>query len=426
MSDLSRRAFVSLAAGVPALALSGEQALGMAPAAGAAGDRAHALQAGNARGLTDRAEVYLSGDGLHLTPAQHAELLMILPRFGGGRPIEADEYGLGGDVAAFEAWFAKQLGKERALFMPSGTLANHIALRTLARGRSRVIVQDVSHVYNDTGDGCQTLSNLNLIPLAPGRGTFSREDVERVLARTASGRVAAKVGAISIESPIRRLRGEVFDFAEMQRISALAREQDIGMHLDGARLFLATAFTGIQPAEYAALFDSVYVSLWKGFNAMNGAVLAGPATMIDGLFHVRRMFGGALWSAWPFAAVARHYAEGFLARFGKAAGVSRDFAAALRPPFRAEPIPGGSHIFALRAPGIDLARLRERLAAEGIHAPDPASLGDAPALLLGVNETWNRTTGARLAAAFARAGSASSVPGGTGPAAWRSGSPAAR
>jgi len=62
-------------------------------------------------------------------------------------------------------------------------------------------------------------------------------------------------------------------------------------------------------------------------------------------------------------------------------------------------------------------RLRERLAAEGIHAPEPASLRDAPALLLGVNETWNRTTGTRLAAAFAKAGSASNVPGGTGPAA---------
>jgi len=123
------------------------------------------------------------------------------------------------------------------------------------------------------------------------------------------------VGAISIESPIRRLRGELFDYAEMQRISALAREKGIGLHLDGARLFMASAFSGISPAGYASLFDTVYISLWKCFNAMNGAVLAGPAKVIDGLFHVRRMFGGALWSAWPFAAVARHYAEGFLDRY---------------------------------------------------------------------------------------------------------------
>ena len=354
-------------------------------------------------GGAESTDVFLSGDGLHLTPAQHAELLALLPRFAGGRQIAADEYGLGGEVAEFEDWFAKLLGKERALFMPTGTLANHIALRVLARGRTRVIVQEVSHVYNDTGDGCQALSNLNLIPLAPGKAAFTREEVERVLARTASGRVAAQVGAISIESPIRRLRGELFDHGEMTRISLLAREHDIGLHLDGARLFMASAFTGISPAEYASLFDTVYISLWKCFNAMNGAVLAGPARVIDGLFHTRRMFGGALWSAWPFAAVARHYADGFLDRFAAAVRVSEGFARALRDPFRVERIPGGSHLFYLKGAGVDFTRLRERLAADRIHAPEPLVLENQPALLLGVNESWNRTTGRALAEAFQRA-----------------------
>jgi threonine aldolase len=387
MHTWSRRSFVSLAVGTPALSF-----LAHSPARGE--------QAPRAAGAAGAGDVFLSGDGLHLTPAEQAALLA---RLTGGRQVAADDYGLGGEVAEFEAWFARLLGKERALFMPTGTLANHIVLRTLARGRSRVIVQDVSHVYNDTGDGCQVLSNLNLVPLAPGKATFTREDVERVLARTASGRVAAEVGAISIESPIRRLRGELFDHGEMRRLSAFAREQGIGLHLDGARLFMASAFSGVSPAEYASLFDTVYVSLWKCFNAINGAVLAGPATVIDGLYHTRRMFGGALWNAWPFAAVARHYAEGFLERFGRAVGVSRDFAGALRDPLRVERIPGGSHLFYVRAPGADLARVRQRLAADGIQAPGPIAHANAPALLLGVNESWNRTTGASLAEAFHRA-----------------------
>jgi threonine aldolase len=387
MHTWSRRSFVSLAVGTPALSF-----LAHSPARGE--------QAPRAAGAAGAGDVFLSGDGLHLTPAEQAALLA---RLTGGRQVAADDYGLGGEVAEFEAWFARLLGKERALFMPTGTLANHIALRTLARGRSRVIVQDVSHVYNDTGDGCQVLSNLNLVPLAPGKATFTREDVERVLARTASGRVAAEVGAISIESPIRRLRGELFDHGEMRRLSAFAREQGIGLHLDGARLFMASAFSGVSPAEYASLFDTVYVSLWKCFNAINGAVLAGPATVIDGLYHTRRMFGGALWNAWPFAAVARHYAEGFLERFGRAVGVSRDFAGALRDPLRVERIPGGSHLFYVRAPGADLARVRQRLAADGIQAPGPIAHANEPALLLGVNESWNRTTGASLAEAFHRA-----------------------
>jgi threonine aldolase len=394
MSELSRRSFVGLAAGMPAFAWLAEPqgAAGTAPGA----DRAGVAAADSSR------HVVLYGDGLPLTPAEHAALLA---RLAGGRPVVADEYGLGGEVAEFEAWFAKLLGKERALFMPTGTLANHIALRALARGRSRVLVQDVSHVYNDTGDGCQTLSNLNLVPLAPGQATFTREDVERVFAQTRSGRVAADIGAISIESPVRRLRGALFDDGEMARIAAFAREHGIGMHLDGARLFLASGFTGITPAEYASHFDTVYVSLWKYFNAMNGAVLAGPASLIDGLFHVRRMFGGALWSAWPFAAIARHYAEGFLDRYRDAIRVSRDFTAALRAPFRVETIPGGSHLFTVKTAGVDLAALRMRLLTDGIHAPEASALATEPTMVLGVNESWNRTTGAALAEAFHRAAS---------------------
>ena len=76
---------------------------------------------------------------------------------------------LGGVVEELEQRFAKLLGKETAIFMPTGTLANHIALRTLAGNRRRVLVQSESHIYNDTGDCVETLSGLNMMPLAPGR-----------------------------------------------------------------------------------------------------------------------------------------------------------------------------------------------------------------------------------------------------------------
>ena len=209
--------------------------------------------------------------------------------------------------------------------MPSGTLANHLALRALAGTRRRVIVPEMSHIYNDTGDACQTLSALTLMPLAPGAATFTRADVEAVLARTAGGRVATDVGAIVIESPIRRLSGQMFDWDEARRISAFARERGIGMHLDGARLFIASAYTGISPAEYAAAFDTVYVSLWKYFNCGIGAILAGPKRVLDGMFHVRRMFGGNLAVGWPAALVARHYMDGFLDRLTSAVRVSEAF-----------------------------------------------------------------------------------------------------
>jgi threonine aldolase len=260
----------------------------------------------------------------------------------------------------------------------------------------------MSHVYNDTGDACQTLSSLTLIPLAPGAAGFTRADVEAVLARTASGRVAADVGAILIESPIRRLSGQMFDRDEATRITAFARERGIGTHLDGARLFIASAYTGISPAEYAAPFDTVYVSLWKCFNSGIGAILAGPKRVLDGMFHVRRMFGGNLAVGWPAALVARHYMDGFLDRMKSAVRISEDFytAIARHPRVSVSRIPNGTNVTRLTLKGANVAAVRKKLLERDIQMPGGTPDG---MVMLGVNETWNRTSGAELAAAFEQA-----------------------
>jgi len=296
------------------------------------------------------------------------------------------------------------LGKERALFMPTGTLANHLALRALARDRRRVLVQDVSHVYNDTGDSSQTLSGLTLLPLAPDRASFTWAEVERALGRTASGRVAASVGAISIESPVRRRYGELFDRTEMTRICAEARRRGIGLHLDGARLFIASACTGISPADYAAPFDTVYVSLWKCFNSLNGAILAGPAATLEGMVDTRRMFGGALFNAWPFAMLARRYAEGFVERFSSAIAVFGQFERAVAGgPIRIERVPNGTNVFRMFVADPKAETLPERLRARGVFLPPPNRSPEGAVFVLNVNETWNRTSGARLAEQVRRA-----------------------
>jgi threonine aldolase len=263
---------------------------------------------------------------------------------------------------------AALLGKEMALFLPSGTLANHLALRVLATRGHRVLVQRESHIYNDTGDCTQELSGLTLIPLAPQGATFTLAEVEVEIARLPEARVSTPVGAISIESPVRRVQGEVFDFAEMQRITAFAREYRIGLHLDGARIFLASSYTGITPASYAALFDTVYVSLYKYFNAAAGAVLAGPRELIDNLHHQRRMFGGGLRQAWPYAAVALHYLDGFCERFACAAAAAETLFEALRRHLGCEirrPA-AATNVTRLRVFGKDAESLPERLLARGI------------------------------------------------------------
>lgn len=339
--------------------------------------------------------VHFEQDGLSLTPAETAAELARLSAF---QPPSPDIYGLGGVVEEVETYFARLLGKERALFMPTGTLANQLALRALAGNRRRVLVQDVSHVYNDTGDASQTLSGLTLLPLAPDRATFAWAEVERTLGRTTSGRVATSVGAISIESPVRRRYGELFDRTEMLRICTEARRRGIGLHLDGARMFIASAYTGIAPAEYAAPFDTVYMSLWKCFNSLNGAILAGPAALLEGMVHTRRMFGGALFNAWPSAVLARRYAEGFVGRFASAIAVFDQFQRALAgSPVRIDKVTNGTNVFRLNVDDAKAEQLPERMRAQGVAMPAPIRGNDAAVFVLNVNETWNRTTGSRLA-----------------------------
>src|SRR5262245_38312893 len=343
--------------------------------------------------------VRLVGDGVGLRPPQYASLLN---RLLDERKMVPDSYSLGGVVEELEEACARVLGKERAIFMPTGTLANHMAVRALAGGPSRVIVQEDSHFYQDEGDCAQTLSNLTLIPLAAGKATFSADDVQHVLEQTKGARVVSRVSVIAVETPVRRKQGERFDDAELAKIIALARREGIKLHLDGARLFLQAAYTGQSVADFARPFDTVYVSMYKYFNAASGAILAGPDDVIDGMYHGRRMFGGGLSSVWPFAMVALHYLNGFSERYRQAVRTSEEWIRALakQDRFTITRVPLGTNLFRLQVRGTDAAALQKRLAARGVMLAAPQK----DTFLIGVNETINRTTAAALTEAFLNAG----------------------
>jgi threonine aldolase len=384
MSSLNRRRF---------LQLGGFSAGLTAAVPGLAFGATHSTAAG-----ADDRRVRLSGDGLGLNPAEYAALLH---RLLDEKGIVPDSYSLGGVVEELEERCARVLGKERAIFMPTGTLANHLAVRALAGGSSRVIVQEDSHLYQDEGDCAQTLSNLTLMPLAAGRATFTADDLQRVLDQTKGARVVSRVSAISIETPVRRKQGERFDPAELGKIIAIARRDGIRLHLDGARMFLESAYSGESVADYSAPFDTVYVSLYKYFNAASGAMLAGPRDLIDGMFHTRRMFGGGLNHAWPFALVALHYLDGFGDRFGRAVRVSEDWIRGLRQDdrFTIDRVALGTNLFRLQVRGTDPAAFKKRLETHGVLISE-AQRGT---FLIGVNETLNRTTAPALTDAFVRA-----------------------
>lgn len=341
--------------------------------------------------------VKFTRDGLDLTPLEYTHLLK---QFAEEGKIKTDVYSLGGIVEELENRFARWLGKESAIFMPTGTLANHIAVRKLTGKKRRVIVQADSHIYNDSGDCCQSLSGLNLLPLAPSEKGFTLDEVKRVISETAVGRVSTSVGAISIESPVRRRNNQMFDLNEMQKISSYAREQGIKLHLDGARIFIASAHTGINPSQYAVHFDTVYTSLYKCFNAASGAILAGSKKFIENLFHTRRMFGGGMPQVWTFAAVALHYVNSFIGDYKRALIVADRFMKTLQQSsaFYIEKIPNGTNVFKLYVSGNNLDQFRSKLRQKNIYLPPPRE--DGKGFLLKINTTLNRTNGENLPKQF--------------------------
>jgi len=386
MNGLTRRNFIKIGSASAALGLNSA----LVPGAWAKEDKKEPANK----------TVHFRTDGLMLTPLEYSQLLVQICK---ERGIEPDGYLAGGSVQELETTFAKMLGKESAVFVPTGTLANHLALRVLCGEKSRVLVQSESHIYCDSLDCVESLSHLNMVPLAEGRATFTLKEVENAVDRASNGPFPLQVGAISIECPVRRKQGEVFQYDEMKRISAYAKEHGIKLHLDGARLFIASTYTNISPAEYGSLFDTVYISLYKYFGAATGAVLAGPKTVIEKVAHARKLFGGGLLHAWPYTAVALHFADGFLDRFQKAVGVARALFDALgqHSGFRIEEIAHGTNICRLHVPTKDLAQYARNLTKHDILLAPPRKGADA--LMLVVNESLNRRPAEELAKAFVSA-----------------------
>jgi threonine aldolase len=199
--------------------------------------------------------------------------------------------------------------------MPTGTLANQVALRVLCGEARHALVQQESHVYRDEADGVSVLSGINMVPMAAGKAAPGFDEVRATIDRAEIGPYPLKVGAISLESPVRRMDGASIPFEQVKQISDLARSKGIGMHLDGARLLLMNGIDGYETRKYCELFDTVYVSLYKYLNAPFGGILSGPAPLMAKAREVRHVFGGTILHGWQPALLASASLDGFEARF---------------------------------------------------------------------------------------------------------------
>ena len=242
-------------------------------------------------------------------------------------PVGDDQYGEDPTVNELQARVAARLGKEAALFVPSGTMANQVALRTLTRPGDDVLVSRESHaVWHETG-GSAANSGVQFTEIG-ARGTFDAADVHAAC-KARGHPIYPPTTLLEIENTHNRSGGIVFPQDAVERACAAARELGLATFLDGARLWNAAIASGRPEAELAAPFDLVAVCLSKGLGAPGGSLLAGPRETIERATRYRRMFGGAMRQSGIFAAAGLYALDHNVARLADDHANARRIAARL-------------------------------------------------------------------------------------------------
>jgi threonine aldolase len=221
---------------------------------------------------------------------------------------EADAYGEGKLVADFEQEIAGLLGKEAAVFLPSGTMAQQIVLRIWSErtGHSTVAFHPTCHLELHEEKGYQRLHGLHARLVGDPHALLTLADLQGV---------AEPIAALLLELPQREIGGQLPLWEDLEVQTAWARGRGAAVHMDGARLWESAPFYGRSYAEIAALFDTVYVSFYKGIGGVTGAALAGPADIVAEARVWQVRHGGRLRQVFPYVLSARANLRTRLPRF---------------------------------------------------------------------------------------------------------------
>ncbi|MEO8753955.1 MAG: beta-eliminating lyase-related protein, partial [Casimicrobiaceae bacterium] len=308
--------------------------------------------------LHERTPVRVGG-GPQSGPGDELERIGAWCRENGWHP---DRYGDDKQVAAFEAKVAALLGLEAAVFMPSGTMAQQIALRIAAdhAGTTLVAMHPTAHLELHELGAYTRLHRLEGILLGPRQRPTMAADLAAYPERLA---------ALLVELPAREIGGQLPSWDELNALSALARARGIHLHMDGARLWEAReAYAPRTFADICALFDSVYVSFYKGIGALGGAMLAGTAAFVGEARAWRKRHGGSLWHLYPYVASAAMRLDAQLVKMPayRARALSLADRLSRIPGMRILPSPPQVNLFHLylSAPPAALAAARDQVAAE--------------------------------------------------------------
>lgn len=239
-------------------------------------------------------------------------------------PVGDERHGACPTTNALNARVAEMLGMEAALFLPSGTMCNEIAIAVHTRPGDEVICTRESHIIFAESGGPAALSGVMMHPIDGARGMLTPDEVAAAV-RPASAH-APRSRLLVCEQTANLAGGAVWPVAQLNAVADSARAAGLATHLDGARLLNAQVATGIPAAEFARGFDSAWIAFTKGLGCPVGAVLAGGREFIDDAWLVKRRWGGAMRQTGVLAAMCLHALDHHVARLADDHALARDIA----------------------------------------------------------------------------------------------------
>ena len=210
---------------------------------------------------------------------------------------------------------AELLGKEAAVFLPSGTMCNQIAILVHCRPGDEIVADRTAHIINSEGGGPAAFAGVMLRPIDGARGIFSAEQAEAAIRRPR--RHAPRTRMIEVEQTANSGGGSIWPLETVRAVGAVAKRHGLVLHMDGARLLNAVVASGVPARDFAEPFDSLWIDLSKGLGCPVGAVLAGDAAFVEQAWQWKQRMGGAMRQSGTIAAAGVHALEHHVARMAE-------------------------------------------------------------------------------------------------------------
>lgn len=242
-------------------------------------------------------------------------------------PVGDDVFGEDPSVNKLESMAASLFGMQAALFCPSGTMTNQIAIKCHTQPGDEVICDKVSHVYIYEGGGIAFNSGCQVKPLDGERGRITADMVRESI--NPDDVHKARTRLVSLENTANRGGGSCYDFSEIQLIKEVCSDNNLKLHLDGARLWNALVAMNENPKQYGEVFDSISICLSKGMGTPVGSLLLGKHDFIKQARRVRKVFGGGMRQAGYLAAAGIYALENNIERLAEDHDHAKQVAAAL-------------------------------------------------------------------------------------------------